>query len=114
MRVIEFTDDNRVINSELVFMTSDCSMDGELIDRNSQDDGGYNDLGEETLSDGTLGHRIEMSNLNSDTEESLVGFYVIDQTEQLCLSYNFGINNDASSSSQDIDYEHCLISIEGE
>jgi hypothetical protein len=114
MRIFEFTDDNRVVNTELVFMTTDCSMEGEIIDRSTQGDGSYIDLGEETLSDGELGHRIEISNPNSNTDESLVGFYVIDQTEQLCLSYNLGINNDTSSSSTDIDYEHCLVSIDSQ
>jgi hypothetical protein len=58
------------------------------------------DNGEDTDSTVTDG---DNQPADDSSEENLVGFYMIEQTEQLCLSYNLGINNVADSSSTDID-----------
>jgi hypothetical protein len=112
-RIFEFIA-GMVLNSEfLTFSTADCSGESSMTYTTwTENQGQYTDLGEETLADGVVGHRIEITNPVINLSEA-VGFYVINQSGQLCVSYNLGMNSDSNASSTDIDYEHCLKPFDG-
>jgi hypothetical protein len=104
--------DGRMVRSEVNFATTDCSGNGTFSD--TSDDGTYRDLGAETLPDGAAGHRLEIVKPGSDPSSALVGFYLINGEGELCLSNNLGLNNVENLDSTDVDYEHCLPSLEFE
>jgi hypothetical protein len=108
-RVFEFLFTGIVLNSSFLdYTTPDCT--GESRPDHiawTEDQGQFSDLGEETLSDGVVGHRIQITNPATNLNET-IGYYVINDMEELCVSYNLGLNSDANASSTDIDYAHCL------
>jgi hypothetical protein len=108
-RFFQFMFNGLVLNSSFLdYSTPDCT--GESRPDHiawTEDQGEFVDLGEETLADGAVGHRIQMTNPATNLSET-VGYYVINDMDQLCLSYNLGLNSDTNGSSTDIDYEHCL------
>ncbi len=109
-RIFEFAPDGLLLNSEfMTFESADCTGEG-FVETTSwtEDLGEYSDLGEETLADGLIGHRIEINNPVIDPSGTRVGFYLMNESGQLCVSYNLSMNSDTNASSTDIDYEHCL------
>ncbi|MEJ2424861.1 MAG: hypothetical protein P8101_10445 [Candidatus Thiodiazotropha sp.] len=109
-RIFEFAPDGLLFNSEFkIFDSADCTGEGFVQTSSwTENLGEYSDLGEETLADGLLGNRIEINNPVIDPSGARVGFYLINQSGQLCVSYNLSMNSNTNTSSTDIDYEHCL------
>jgi hypothetical protein len=104
----QYTEDNRLLIAPLSYESDNCSGDGsgsmnDFIDTDPPTT--YTELGEETLPNGTQGFKLRFSDNNGNVD----GFYVIDNQQRVCLSYNLGLTD---SNSTDIDYENCLVKLD--
>jgi hypothetical protein len=102
--ILKFTEDNKLLYANLPYTSNDCSGNPGTSSTFMEFESPitYSDLGETTLSNGTLGHNLRFSG-GSYSED---GYYTFNTEHSLCLSYNLGFNDDINTT--DIDYENCL------
>ncbi|MES9831066.1 MAG: hypothetical protein ABW139_02385 [Candidatus Thiodiazotropha sp. DIVDIV] len=100
--LLNFTQDNRVLEAYAFFNNDNCSGTAQATDF-SDINLNYTDLGEVTLPNGGQGHQMRLTQGTNSFE----GYYTFDSQNRLCISHSFTLTR-TDNPSTDIDYNNCF------
>ncbi|MCG7870703.1 MAG: hypothetical protein N0C81_12130 [Candidatus Thiodiazotropha lotti] len=100
--LVDFTQDNRVLEAYAFFNNTDCSGTTTATDF-SDINLTYTDQGEATLPDGRKGHQMRLI----QGVNSFDGYYTFDAQNRLCISHSFTLTR-TDNDSTELDYNNCF------